>query len=342
MSRVCCVTGAAGYIGSWLVRKLLGRGCTVHATLRNLGDESKTALLRGFPGAAERLVLFEADIYDAARFEPAIAGCEFVFLVAMPMAYDAQGGSKYKDTTEPMVDATRTILEQCERSKTVRRVIHTGSVVAAAPLKEDGDGYKHSMDESYWTPLNLSYGYSNEFLDAYVFTKTLSEKELLKYNDSPNRAFDVVSLVCGLVGGDSALPYAPTSMLVMLSPLTGDEICHNNLKFMQALHGAVPLVHVDDVCEAHVLCMEGPPTTPPAVAAGRFLCAAGYPNMRDVVDHYARRHPELKLRIAEVAGEGVRVQGDTSKLLDLGFRYKYGVEEVLEGSIECAKRLGVL
>ncbi|CAN6168703.1 unnamed protein product [Urochloa humidicola] len=233
MSRVCCVTGAAGYIGSWLVRKLLGRGCTVHATLRNLGDESKTALLRGFPGAAERLVLFEADIYDAARFEPAIAGCEFVFLVAMPMAYDAQGGSK-----------------------------------------------------------------------AYVFTKTLSEKELLKYNDSPNRAFDVVSLVCGLVGGDSALPYAPTSMLVMLSPLTGDEICHNNLKFMQALHGAVPLVHVDDVCEAHVLCMEGPPTTPPAVAAGRFLCAAGYPNMRDVVDHYARRHPELKLRIAERRGEG--------------------------------------
>lgn len=61
-SRVCCVTGAAGYIGSWLVRKLLGRGCVVHATLRDLGDGSKTALLRGFPGAAERLRLFQADI----------------------------------------------------------------------------------------------------------------------------------------------------------------------------------------------------------------------------------------------------------------------------------------
>lgn len=32
-----CVTGASGYIGSWLVNSLLERGYTVHATLRDLG-----------------------------------------------------------------------------------------------------------------------------------------------------------------------------------------------------------------------------------------------------------------------------------------------------------------
>ncbi|XP_037476482.1 putative anthocyanidin reductase [Triticum dicoccoides] len=337
MSRVC-VTGAAGYIASWLVKKLLDRGCTVHGTVRNLGDEKKTEVLRGLPGAAERLVLFEADIYDAATFEPAIQGCEFVFLVPAPLHHNS-GSSKYKDTTEATMDATRAILQQCERSKTVRRVIHTGSVVTASPLREDGDGYKEFVSESCWTSLGLPYDHSNEHLDAYVSSKTISEKELLKYNDDffEGRVLDVVVLVCGLVGGDTLLPHISDSLHAMLSPLTGAELYHNSLKFLQALLGFVPLVHVDDVCEAHVFCMEKSSD----VVGGRYLCTTAHTNMHDILEHYVRRHPELE-RIKEVVGEGVRVQANTNKLVELGFKYKYGAEEVLDGSVDCGKRLGLL
>ncbi|KAM0822557.1 hypothetical protein ACQ4PT_060048 [Festuca glaucescens] len=238
---------------------------------RAAGDEKKAALLNGLPGAAERLTLFQADIYDAATFEPAIQGCDFVFLVATPLMHNP-GSSK-----------------------------------------------------------------------AYVSSKALSDKELLKHNDSSSavsaaRSFDVVVLLCGLIGGDTILPYTPDSMHNMLSPLTGVEVYHNNLRFLQSLLGSVPLVHVDDVCEAHVFCMERSSD----IAGGRYLCAAVYPNMQDILEHYAAKQPELKLVIKEVVGEGVRVQANTNKLVELGFKYKYGAEEVLDGSLDCGKRLGLL
>jgi hypothetical protein len=56
------------------------------------GDEDKAGLLRRLvPGAAEsgRLLLLQADLYDAATFAPAMAGCRFVFLVATLFQHDA-------------------------------------------------------------------------------------------------------------------------------------------------------------------------------------------------------------------------------------------------------------
>ena len=43
-----------------------------------------------------------------------------------------------------------------------------------------------------------------------------------------------------------------------------------------------------------------------------------------------------------VVGEGVRVQANTNKLVELGFKFKYRAEAVLDGSVDCGKKLGVL
>ncbi|KAL8053968.1 hypothetical protein ABFX02_05G107600 [Erythranthe guttata] len=158
---IVCVTGASGYLGSCLVRKLLHKGYTVHATLRNLGEKSKTSLLKSLPSAETRLKLFEADIYNPQEFETAIEGCQYVFHVATPMLHTRN--TKYKDISEAAVAGVKSIAESCLRSQTVKRLVYTSSLMAASPLTEDGSCFKPLMDELCWSPLDRSYTYSSQF-----------------------------------------------------------------------------------------------------------------------------------------------------------------------------------
>ncbi|XP_059662228.1 NADPH HC-toxin reductase 1-like [Cornus florida] len=330
-----CVTGGSGYIGSWLVKKLLEKGHTVHATLRNLEDTTKVGLLKSLPNADTRLVLFQADLYKSDEFENAIKGCQFVFHVATPMLHTIHS-SQYKGSVEAAVSGVRSIADYCIKSQTVKRLIYTASVTASSPFKEDGSGYGSSMNESCWTPLNLSYTSVNEFM-GYTKSKVLAEKEVLRYNEIENGRLEVVSLTCGLVAGDTLLSYLPLSLDVTISQLTGNHSIYQGLCCMQELSGSVPLIHIDDVCEAHIFCMERPSLK------GRFICAATDPTIREMANYYQETYPEFKISQEFMGGaERGSSRCDPTKLMKEGFEYKYDMKKILDDSVECGRRLGVL
>ncbi|KAE8810379.1 Dihydroflavonol-4-reductase [Hordeum vulgare] len=47
--RTVCVTGAGGFIASWLVKLLLEKGYAVHGTVRNPDDMARNVHLNGRP-----------------------------------------------------------------------------------------------------------------------------------------------------------------------------------------------------------------------------------------------------------------------------------------------------
>nr|GMC84466.1 cinnamoyl-CoA reductase 1-like [Ipomoea batatas] len=127
--KVVCVTGASGYIASWLLKLLLHRGYTVHATVRNLKDPGKVSHLLALDGAKERLHLFEADLVEENSFDDAINGCEGVFHTASPV--DLSPSATKAGVVDPAVKGTLNVLGSCVRTSSVRRQWYVVSKVLA-------------------------------------------------------------------------------------------------------------------------------------------------------------------------------------------------------------------
>ncbi|KAL0397349.1 UNVERIFIED_CONTAM: Tetraketide alpha-pyrone reductase 1 [Sesamum calycinum] len=104
--RVVCVTGASGFIASWLVKLLLQRGYTVKATVRNLYDPKKVAHLKALEGADERLHLFQADLIEDGSFDSVVDGCEGVFHTASPVLFSTSDHSKVTSVRRVVVTSS--------------------------------------------------------------------------------------------------------------------------------------------------------------------------------------------------------------------------------------------
>nr|KJB13545.1 hypothetical protein B456_002G081300 [Gossypium raimondii] len=330
-SPTCCVTGATGYIGSWLVKLLLERGYKVHATVRN--PEKALHLLQLWNGG-DRLRLFKADLLEEGSFDEAVKGCNGVFHVAASMEFDANTNENIEsyvrsNIINPAIKGTENLLKSCLKSKTVKRVVFTSSI-STITAKDSNGNWRSVVDESCQTTIDPVLN-----AKVYVLSKLLTEEAAFKFANE--NAIDLVSVITTTVAGPFLTTTIPSSIQVLLSPITGDPKYLSILSAVKARMGSIALVHIEDICSAHIFLMEHDR------AEGKYICCACSSPMYELINHLAQENPSLDIQRLEAGEKSTKPPEISSrKLKDLGFTYKHGIEDIIHQTITACVDYGFL
>ncbi len=154
------VTGATGFIGSSLVRKLVSGDNEVYALVR------KSSSLVPFSGILDRVRLVEGDVTDPDSLEKAFEGMDQIYHSA---GYTYMGGDSNRDSMlyAINVEGSRNVFRAALQAG-VKRVVHVSSITAV--------GFSPNRK-----PVNESFPWNfNEIQLKYAETKHLAEEEAHK------------------------------------------------------------------------------------------------------------------------------------------------------------------
>ncbi|KAG9454262.1 hypothetical protein H6P81_007166 [Aristolochia fimbriata] len=334
--KTACVTGANGYTASVLVKQLLDKGYVVHGTVRDPGNPAKVSHLLNLPGA-ERLKLFQSDLTVEGSFDDPINGCDFVFHVAAPLLFDSKDPENYDDPIKPTIQGTMNVLRSCAKATTVKRVVLTSSTAAVSVHRPKQDGGDGVITEDSWT--DVEYLIFQKPTDwVYTVSKTLTEKEA--WNFAAENQMDLISIAPVLETGPSPAPHVPKSAILLLSLLTAGNYngaAAAGLKAHQLSSGSISLVHVHDVCRAHIFLAEK------ESASGRYICSAVDTSVLDLAKFLSNRYPQYNVPtdFGDFPSKS-KYTLSSEKLVKEGFTFKFAIEEIYDESVEYFKAKGLL
>ncbi|GLT83479.1 hypothetical protein SLE2022_017670 [Rubroshorea leprosula] len=326
VSPTYCVTGATGYIGSWLVKALLERGYMVHATAR---DPGKALYLLSLWTGGDRLRLFRADMQEKGSFDDAVRGCDGVFHVAASMEFDVPADGNVEayvqsNIIEPAIKGTKNLLKSCLKSKTVKRVVFTSSI-STLTSKDNSGKWRPIVDESCQTPVDHVWNTKPRGW-VYVLSKLLTEESAFKF--AKDSGIDLVSAITPTVAGPFITSSVPTSIQVLMSPITGNPKFYSILCAVNARMGSIALAHIEDICSAHIFLMRQ------SDAQGNYICCASSCLMSELVSLLVQEYPCSNIQRLKEGHQGpIPSQISSKKLRDLGLTFKHGIEDIIHQTI---------
>ncbi|GLQ48157.1 dihydroflavonol-4-reductase [Dyella lipolytica] len=214
------VTGATGFVGSAVARRLLRGGHSVRVLARAGSDRRN---LQGLD-----VEVLEGDLTKPASLLPACDGCDALFHVAADYRLWAPDPAELYRAN---VDGTRAILEAAKRVG-VPRIVYTSSVATLGIPKDGTPG-------SETTPVTV-----DDMIGHYKRSKFLAEAEARKFAAD---GLPVVIVNPSTPIGPHDIKPTPTGRVVR------DAM---NGRVPAYVDTGLNIVHVDDVAEGHWLAFE--------------------------------------------------------------------------------------
>ncbi len=239
--RSICVTGAAGFVGSHIIRQLLAAGSCVRGTVRNPDDRTKRAhldkLADAYPGQLE---VIGADLLRPGSFEQAMSGC--VGLIHTATAVLVTASDPQRAIVDVAVEGTKNVLHTAAKCTDIKSVVMTSSISA---IMSFGRPQGTTFSEADWCDS------ADLRVDPYGHAKALSEKQLWIFADAHKDRVRVTSINPGYILGPALAAHHVDGSLSTLRDL------------VQRNYPACPrmlfwLADVRDVATAHLRALDRP------------------------------------------------------------------------------------
>ncbi|KDQ18875.1 hypothetical protein BOTBODRAFT_28363 [Botryobasidium botryosum FD-172 SS1] len=249
------VTGASGYVASWIVKVLLERGYSVRGTVRSASKGE--SLKNTFKDHGENFsyVLVEDMTIDGA-YNDAVKGVDAIAHTASPVVLNAR--DPY-DLINPAVSGTVNILKSAKQyGPTVKRVVITSS---CATIFQPKKGNPPIYTEEDWNEVAVkeveTKGVDADQPQKYRASKVLAERSAWKWAEENKDVvvFDVTTILPSFVLGPILTEVASPSQLNASPQRFYDAV--KTEKPADALTSFVAsVVDVRDVALAHVRALE--------------------------------------------------------------------------------------
>jgi dihydroflavonol-4-reductase len=152
----CLVTGATGFLGSHVARRLVARGDDVRVLVRATSDRSRLRRLD--------LEYVEGDVTDAASVVRAVEGVDLVFHCAAVVEFGPRDPSFLRAIN---VAGTRNVLDAAVAADAT--VVYVSSLAALGATPAD-EGLK---DESWWSTEPMAAVYEETKREAHLYARSL-------------------------------------------------------------------------------------------------------------------------------------------------------------------------